>query len=55
MSVIRQYGLKRCSTCVKARKWLQERGEQVEFTDYRDEPADSALLKTWAAPQAGHN
>ena len=53
MSVIRQYGLKRCSTCVKARKWLQEQGQQVEFIDYRDEPADSALLQTWAAGAGG--
>ena len=53
MNVIRQYGLKRCSTCVKARKWLQERGQQVEFTDYRDEPADNALLKAWAAAAGG--
>lgn len=53
MSVIRQFGLKRCSTCVKARKWLQERGAQVEFTDYRDEPADAALLQTWAAAAGG--
>ncbi|MGO1767017.1 arsenate reductase [Advenella sp. S44] len=53
MSVIRQYGLKRCSTCVKARKWLQEQGQQVEFTDYRDEPTDQALLQTWAAAAGG--
>lgn len=53
MSVIRQYGLKRCSTCVKARKWLQSQGAQVEFIDYRDEPADAALLATWAAAAGG--
>ncbi len=53
MSVIRQYGLKRCSTCVKARKWLESQGAQVEFTDYRDEPADAALLNAWANAAGG--
>lgn len=53
MSVIRQYGLKRCSTCVKARKWLESQGAQVQFTDYRDEPANASLLKTWAAAADG--
>ena len=53
MSVIRQYGLKRCSTCVKARKWLQEQGATVEFTDYRDEPVSAALLQAWAEAAGG--
>lgn len=44
MKPIQLYGLKRCSTCVKAMKWLEAEGEAYEFTDYRDEPLPPALL-----------
>ncbi|HCP78159.1 MAG TPA: arsenate reductase, partial [Pusillimonas sp.] len=29
------YGLKKCSTCVKAMKWLDAQGIQYRFVDYR--------------------
>ncbi len=53
MSEITQYGLKRCSTCVKARKWLEGQGQQVRFIDYRDEPVDEATLAAWAQAAQG--
>lgn len=42
------YGLTRCSTCVKARKWLDARGIPYTFIDYRDHPLDAATLTRWA-------
>ena len=48
MSAITMYGLKRCSTCVKAVKWLQERGVEHEFIDYRDEPVAATQLQRWS-------
>lgn len=47
MKAIRLYGLKRCSTCVKAMAWLDEHGQPYEFTDYRDEPVPGPVLAGW--------
>ncbi|WP_397475677.1 Spx/MgsR family RNA polymerase-binding regulatory protein [Pusillimonas sp.] len=47
MKPIQLYGLKRCSTCVKAMKWLDEQGQAHEFTDYRDEPVPGPVLAKW--------
>ena len=47
MKPIQLYGLKRCSTCVKAMKWLEEQGHSYEFTDYRDEPVPASVLVHW--------
>lgn len=46
------YGLKKCSTCVKAMKWLDAHGIPHTFIDYREHPVDAATLKKWAG-QAG--
>lgn len=43
------FGLDKCSTCVKARAWLDARGIEHTFVDYRDTPIDPKLLKAWAA------
>lgn len=45
--MLRVYGIKNCSTCVKALKWLEAQGQQVEFIDYRANPVDPALLQDW--------
>lgn len=45
--MLRVYGIKNCSTCVKALKWLEAQGQQVEFIDYRAHPVDPALLQDW--------
>ena len=34
------YGLKNCDTCRKARKWLEQRGAEVEFIDVREGAMD---------------
>lgn len=47
MKPIQLYGLKRCSTCVKAMKWLDDAGQAYEFSDYRDEPVAPAMLSEW--------
>ena len=48
MSTVELYGLKNCSTCVKAKSWLEQRGIPCQFTDYRDQPIDAQLLQDWA-------
>ncbi|MFN7782570.1 MAG: Spx/MgsR family RNA polymerase-binding regulatory protein [Lysobacterales bacterium] len=42
------YGLDKCSTCDKARAWLDAHGVAHTFVDYRDNPIDPKLLKAWA-------
>jgi Spx/MgsR family transcriptional regulator len=53
MKPVRLYGLKNCSTCVKAMKWLQEQGQPYEFTDYRDAPIAPDTLRAWADQLGG--
>lgn len=47
------YGLNKCSTCVKARDWLNQHGVAHTFIDYRDQPVAPALLQDWAAQLGG--
>jgi Spx/MgsR family transcriptional regulator len=47
------YGLAKCSTCLKARAWLDERGIAHQFQDYRDAPVAPATLKAWAESLGG--
>lgn len=42
-------GLKRCSTCVKAKKFLEAHGLEVEFIDVREQVPSAEQLQTWAA------
>lgn len=49
----RVYGLQRCDTCVKARKWLDAKGIAYVFIDYRDQPVDAASLTAWAGKLGG--
>jgi Spx/MgsR family transcriptional regulator len=46
------YGLKKCSTCMKAVKWLEANEVRHTFIDYRDNPVAPDTLKGWA-DQAG--
>ena len=48
MKSVHVYGLQRCSTCVKARKWLDANSIDFTFVDYRDSPVDVDVLKAWA-------
>jgi Spx/MgsR family transcriptional regulator len=47
------YGLKQCSTCAKARAWLDTHGVDHEFVDYRDHPVPADTLKAWAGQLGG--
>lgn len=53
MKTIQLYGLKRCSTCVKAMKWLDEHKQPYSFTDYRDEPVPAPTLSGWQTQLGG--
>ncbi len=50
---VKLYGLKRCSTCVKAQTWLDEHGVPFEFIDYRDQPVPPDTLVQWAQAVGG--
>jgi transcriptional regulator, Spx/MgsR family len=47
------YGLAKCSTCVKARQWLDAHGITHEFVDYRDRPVPARTLAKWARQLGG--
>lgn len=49
MKTVTLYGLRRCSTCVKARKWLDANDVEHDFIDYRDDPIADDVLAAWAA------
>ena len=46
--MIRVFGLTKCSTCKKATAWLDQRGLEHEFIDYRDHPIEAKTLVDWA-------
>lgn len=52
-SVVKVYGLKRCSTCVKAQAWLTEHEIAFEFIDYRDHVVAPETLIQWAQSVGG--
>ena len=41
------YGIKNCDTMKKARHWLERRGVDYEFHDYRTGGIDRARLERW--------
>ena len=42
------YGIKACDTMKKARVWLETRGVDYAFHDYKTQGIDRALLSAWA-------
>ncbi len=42
------YGIKNCDTMKKARAWLDARGVDYEFHDYKASGIDRATLEDWA-------
>ncbi len=42
------YGLDKCDTCAKARKWLDRFGIEHQFVDYKASPVPGDVLKGWA-------
>lgn len=53
MDVVQLYGLKNCSTCVKAMNWLRQNDVPFSFTDYRDQAVAAAQLTQWAGMLGG--
>lgn len=47
------YGLSKCDTCRKARKWLDRAGIAHHFVDYREHRIPPEALKAWAAQLGG--
>jgi Spx/MgsR family transcriptional regulator len=47
------YGLEKCSTCQKARKWLDRHDVAHSFSDYREHRPDAATLNGWAKAVGG--
>jgi arsenate reductase len=44
---VTMYGIKNCDTIKKARAWLDARGVDYEFHDYRTAGIDRARLERW--------
>ncbi|MDE2444958.1 MAG: Spx/MgsR family RNA polymerase-binding regulatory protein [Alphaproteobacteria bacterium] len=44
---INAWGLKKCSTCQDALKWLDAKSVEVNFTDYSVEKPTKAQIKKW--------
>jgi len=44
---IRFYGIPNCDTVKKARAWLEGRGKDYVFHDYKKEGADPAKVEAW--------
>ncbi len=42
------YGLEKCDTCRKARKWLDRYQITYTFIDYREQRIAAEVLKSWA-------
>lgn len=47
--MITLYGIKACDTMKKARAWLDEKGVNYEFHDYKKEGIDTERLAAWCA------
>jgi Spx/MgsR family transcriptional regulator len=46
---IKMYGIRNCDTVKKARAWLEKRGVQYEFHDYKLAGIDTDLLHRWCS------
>jgi Spx/MgsR family transcriptional regulator len=46
------YGIPNCDTVKKARNWLDSRGIEYAFHDYKKAGADPAKLAEWSAAKA---
>jgi arsenate reductase len=43
------YGIPNCDTMKKARRWLDDKGLQYQFHDYKKAGIDAATLQAWCA------
>ncbi|MGA8278627.1 MAG: Spx/MgsR family RNA polymerase-binding regulatory protein [Rhodanobacteraceae bacterium] len=53
MSGPSMYGLEKCSTCAKARNWLDRHRIDYRFVDYREHPVSPEQLGSWAEAVGG--
>lgn len=47
--MITLYGIKACDTMKKARSWLDEKGLDYRFHDYKKEGIDAGTLTAWCS------
>ncbi len=47
--MVRIYGIKNCDTMKKALKWLDEKGIEYAFHDYKKAGIDQPTLEAWEA------
>jgi Spx/MgsR family transcriptional regulator len=48
-TLITLYGIKNCDTVKKARVWLEERGIDYSFHDFREDGIDESRVREWLA------
>lgn len=41
------YGIKQCDTVRKALKWLDQKGKEYRFHDFRTDGLSAGMLQTW--------
>jgi Spx/MgsR family transcriptional regulator len=51
--MLKLFGLKKCSTCQKAVKWLDENRLESSFSDLREVPASSEQVAGWSRALGG--
>lgn len=51
--MLKVYGLEKCSTCDKARKWLEKHKVDYRFIDYREQRVPAEMLKDWTRQLGG--
>jgi arsenate reductase (glutaredoxin) len=47
------YGLNKCSTCQKAKDWMNENGIAYTFHDHVEEPPSKAKIAEWSRALGG--
>jgi arsenate reductase (glutaredoxin) len=45
--MLKAYGLKKCSTCQDALKWLDAKSVAIDFTDYSEVKPTKVQIKKW--------
>ncbi len=49
MPIVKVYGIKACDTMKKARAWLESKGVDYEFHDYKSRGIDRATVAKWVS------
>lgn len=47
IDVVTLYGIKNCDTVRKARKWLDSRGVEYQYHDFREDGVDESAVAAW--------